>query len=183
MHRMRISLVMFFMVGILIEGCIHAADPDTTRHALHERFRQSRVVVEHPRIEGRVFDSGTVVILRAEEIPAKKFRVVQHTPKLPRFHVRDYAQVTIDEDGRIMAAPADFTLDKATRLVVYDLKVKADQVHLLTHTFDPIRLADGTAVYGCTEFIFPLGSGTLSRGDPDAIQGQIERWLALAQAQ
>jgi hypothetical protein len=98
-------------------------------------------------------------------------------------HVGDYARVEIAEDGRLTAAPADLTLGRGTRLVVLDLKVKTDGVHLFTHTLEPVRLPDGKAVYGCTEIVFVSNTGALDRDDPVTIQGRIERWLPLASAQ
>jgi hypothetical protein len=97
--------------------------------------------------------------------------------------VGDYARVEIAEDGRLTAAPADLTLGRGTRLVVLDLKVKTDGVHLFTHTLEPVRLPDGKAVYGCTEIVFVSNTGALDRDDPVTIQGWIERWLPLASAQ
>jgi hypothetical protein len=69
-----------------------------------------------------------------------------------------------------------------TRLVVLDLKVKADRVHLFTHTLEPVWVTDGKAVYGCTEFIFPLDVSVPERSDPAAILGRIERWLPYGSA-
>jgi hypothetical protein len=168
-----------------------ATVPDAVRKALQERFRLSRLAVEGE--EGRVLNPGTILVLQADGVPAKKLRVVRRLqlsvfekgfrPQWTRFHVPEYAPVTIAADGRLTAASADFTLPKGTRLVVLDLKVKADRVHLLTHTLEPVRLADEKAVYGCTEFIFPFDAGVLARGDPFAIQDRIERWLAVASAQ
>ena len=45
-------------------------------------------------------------------------------------------------------------------MVALDLKVGADEVRLFTHTLEPVRLADGKAVYGCTEFVFRFEPGT-----------------------
>lgn len=184
MRRMMSALLICLIAaGIVWVNPTQAAVPDAVRQAVQERFRLSRVAVDSALVEGRVFNPGTIFILQADGIPAKRFRVVQPLPKLPRFHVRDYAPVTIAADGRLTAAPADFTLPKGTRLVVLDLKVTADRVHLLTHTLEPVRLTDGKAVYGCTEFIFPVDPGASEQGGPFAIQDRIEQWLAVASAQ
>ena len=41
----------------------------------------------------------------------------------------------------------------------------------------PIRLADGTSAYGCTEFIFRLGPEAVAGADAARIGRAIERWL------
>ncbi|MGH8071407.1 MAG: hypothetical protein ACRERE_40505 [Candidatus Entotheonellia bacterium] len=185
MRRMMLALLMGLMAaGIVWVNPAHATVPDAVRKALQERFRLSRVAEHGEVVEGRVFNPGTILILQADRIPAKQFRVFRDMSKSPRLHhLRDYAPVTIAADGRLTAAPADFTLNKGTRLVVLDLNVKADRVHLFTHTLEPVRLADGKAGYGCTEFIFPFDPGALEQGDPFAIQDRIEQWLAVASAQ
>lgn len=193
MRRIMLWLLMCLVAaGIVGVYPLHATVPDSVRKALKERFRLSRVAVESELIEGRVFNPGTILILQADGVPAKRFRVVQHLqlfvfekslqPKWTRVHVRDYAPVIIDADGRLTAGPGDFTLARGTRLVVFDLKIKADRIRLFTHTLDPVRLADGKAVYGCTEFIFPFDVRALERDDPAAILGRIERWLPQASA-
>ena len=185
MRRMMLALLLCLMAaGIVWVNPAHATVPDAVRKALRERFRLSRVAVDSKPVEGRVFNPGTILILQADRIPAKQFRVFQDMSKSPRLHHRrEYAPVTIAADGRLTAAPADFMLNKGTQLVVLDLHVEADRVHLLTHTLEPVRLADGKAGYGCTEFIFPFEAGVLARGDPFAIQDRIEQWLAVASAQ
>jgi hypothetical protein len=68
------------------------------------------------------------------------------------------------------------TLPRGTRLAVLEHKVERDRVRLLTHTVDRVRRPDGTLVYGCTEFIFPIGQSS----DTTAVQRQIERVLSPA---
>jgi hypothetical protein len=184
-------LLCLVAAGIIGMSPLHAAVPDAVRKALDERFRLSRVAVESELIEGRIFNPGTILVLQANGVPAKRSRVVWRLeplfvfdkslrPKWVRFHVPDYAPVTIAADGRLTAGPGDFALVRGTRLVVLDLQVKADRVHLFTHTLEPVRLADGKAVYGCTEFVFPFEANVLAQRDPTAILGRIERWLPLA---
>ena len=187
MRRIMLWLLMCLMaVGSIGVFPLHAAVPDAVRTALDERFRLSRVAVESELMEGRIFNPGTILVLQADGVPAKRFRVVQHVnyldkvPTRTRFHVRDYAPVSVAADGRLTAGPGDFALVRGTRLVVLDLQVKADRVHLFTHTLEPVRLADGKAVYGCTEFVFPFQANVLAQSDPTAILGRIERWLPLA---
>jgi hypothetical protein len=71
---------------------------------------------------------------------------------------------------------------KGTRLVVLDLEITADQVHLFTHTLEPIWQTDGRASYGCTEFIFLFSADELERADLSAIQRRIEQYLPSASA-
>jgi len=194
MRRMMSWLVMCLMAaGMVGVYPLHATAPDAVRKALKERFRLSRVTVDNELVEGRVFNPGTILILQADGVPAKRFRVVWHLQPLfvfekglrqqwTRVHVRDYAPVTISADGRLTADPGDFTLVRGARLVVLDLKVKADRVRLFTHTLEPVWVADGKAVYGCTEFIFPLDVSVPERSDPAAILGRIERWLPYGSA-
>jgi hypothetical protein len=79
MRRIMLWLLMC-LVAVAIVGVypLHAAVPDSVRKALEERFRLSRVAVENELIEGRVFKPGIILILRADGVPAKRFRVVQH---------------------------------------------------------------------------------------------------------
>jgi hypothetical protein len=193
MRRMMLWLVMCLMAaGMVGVYPLHATVPDAVCKALKERFRLSRVAVDNELVEGRVFDPRTILILQADGVPAKRFRVAQHLqlsgfekslrPQWTRLHVRDYAPVTIAADGRLTADPGDFALVRGTRLVVLDLKVKADRVHLFIHTLEPVWVTDGKAVYGCTEFIFPLDVSVPERSDPAAILGRIERWLAYGSA-
>ena len=108
--------------------------------------------------------------------------MVQTNTKSPRFHVRDYAQVEIGQDGRLTAALADFSLAKGSQLVVLDLKVGSDEGRLFTHTLEPVQLADGKAVYGCAEFVFRFEPGALDRGDVAAVERRIGEFLTLASA-
>jgi hypothetical protein len=184
MRRIKLSGATFFiMAGVLLAGCIHAAGPALVRDSLEARFQASRVEVQDRASAGRVLTRGAVLILQADHIPAKQFRVFQDMTKSPRLHhLPDYARVELAPDGRLTAAPGDFLLTQGTRLVVLDLKVNADRVHLWTHTLEPGRLATGEAVYGCTEFVFLFDAGTLERGDLFAIQSRIEQWLPRASA-
>ncbi|MGH8071415.1 MAG: hypothetical protein ACRERE_40545 [Candidatus Entotheonellia bacterium] len=183
MGRMALSLIIFLTAaGVVWEAPVHAAVPDSVRKALKEHFQLSRVAVESELVAGRVFNPRTVLLLQADGIPAKTFRVVQHLPKWPRFHGRDDAPVTIAEDGQVPAGPGDFSVGKGTRLVVLDLKNTVDRVQRFTHTLEPVRRTDGKASDGRTEFIFPFTAGELERADLSASQRRIEPWLPLASA-
>jgi hypothetical protein len=70
------------------------------------------------------------------------------------------------------------TLRQGTRLVVLDVRITGGAVHLLTHTAEPERAADGAPpLYGCTEFIFHLGSRGAAAGDAALVIQMIDRWL------
>ena len=175
-------MVSFFMLSLLLgvtaalSSCISTLDP--VHDALKARYHPSLIEINNPRTEGRMVSPGTVQIVQAEGVSAKKFRVIQANMKSPRFHVRDYAQVEIAPDGWLTAEPGDFTLEKGTRLAVLGVKVGKDRVHLFTHTLAPIRLEGGQAAYGCTEFVFRVDPESLARGDTGALQAQIERLLS-----
>ncbi len=85
------------------------------------------------------------------------FRVMRGGADSPAVHVMDFAILEMTATGRVVAKPGPLSLDAGTRLVVLDVLVKGDRVHLLTHTADPIRGAPGAGpVYGCTEFVFRI---------------------------
>jgi hypothetical protein len=95
----------------------------------------------------------------------------------PRVHVGRYARVEVGRDGQLTAAPGELSLAKGTRLVVLDLKVGADRVHLFTHTLEPVRMPDGKTAYGCAEFVFVFDPATLERADAGTVAGRIDQWL------
>lgn len=156
---------------------VHAADGEAIREGLRARYQVSRMEVRNPALEGHVLKRGSVLVLQADGAPAKTLRFVQMNTKLPRFHVRDYAEVAVAQDGTLVKGQGDFTLPKGTRLRVLDLKVGRDEIHVFTHTLEPIRLGDGKTVYGCTEFVFLLDPAARSRGDVVAVTTEIDRVL------
>ena len=162
--------VMTFLLAVAIalgvsQGTGYASAP--VREAVVEHLRLSRIDGPSASADGHVTRQGTVLVLEADAIPAKKLRFVQANAKSPRFHVPDYARVTVGRDGQLTAGPGEIVLGRGTRLVVLDLEVDVHQVRLLTHTLEPVRLPDGKVVYGCTEFVF----------DPAA---RIDQWLSVA---
>lgn len=163
--------------AVSLPGLVHAADTGAIQHALQERYQPSRMDMSNPALEGHLSRRGSILVLQAEGAPAQALRFVQLNTKSPRFHVRDYARVTVARDGALTARQGDFTLPKGTRLGVLDLKVERDQVRVFTHTLEPVRLGDGKTAYGCTEFVFPLDPGARSRGDVTAVSGEIDRVL------
>lgn len=159
-------------------GPAHAANAGALESGLHQRYRLSRMEMGSSAIEGRLLDRGSILVLQADAVPAKALRFVQVNTKSPRFHVRDYAQVSVAQDGTLSTGQGDFTLTKGTLLSVLDLKVDRDRIRVFTHTIEPVvRLADGKTAYGCTEFVFPLDPGARSRGDVAAVSTEIDRVL------
>lgn len=182
MYKVLVSLLMIpSMAGVLLTAPAPAATPDSMLDALRARYRLSRIDVQGESSPGRVVKKGAVLVLQGDSVPANELRTVQINTKSPRFHVRDYARVEIGPDGRLTGAPGQLALSKGTRLLVLDIKADRDQVRLFTHTLEPVRLADGRMVNGCTEFVVSLGEGN-GRGDLSSVTSRIERWLALAPA-
>jgi len=181
MLKQLMSFVMAFGLSVwFLPGLAYAGDGDAIRRGLQERLRPSHMEVANPALEGYVFKPGAVLVLQAEGAPAKKLRVIQANTKSPRFHVRDYAEVTVATDGSLKASPGDFTLPKGTRLSVLDLKVEKDRVRVFAHTLAPVLLPDGKTAYGCTEFVFPLDATVRDRGDVATVTAQINRVLSLS---
>ena len=179
LQRVMTFLMVFGLSVGLLPRSAYSGDGDAIRRGLQERLRPSRMEVGNPALEGYVFKPGAVVVLQAESAPAKKLRVIQANTKSPRFHVPDYAEVTVGRDGSLTAGSGDFTLSKGTRLVVLDLKAEPDRIRLFTHTADPI-VVGGKPVYGCTEFVFRFHGTPLTARDVAQVEGVIERWLPFA---
>ena len=183
MNRMVLALlIVLWMVAAPLAVSVHASMSDSVRGSLKERFRISRMEIQNEPVQGRVLNPAAILVLQADGVSAKKFRTVQANTKSPRFHVRDYAQAEVAPDGRLTAAPGDFGLAKGSQLVVLDLKIGSDEVRLFTHTLEPVRLADGKAAYGCTEFVFRFEPGVLDRGDVVAVERRIGEFLTPASA-
>ena len=178
--------VSFFMLCLLVtvaaalSSCASATD--SIGDALKVRYHRSLIEINDPRTEGRIVSPGTVLVLQAAGIPAKKFRVVQANSKSPRFHFRDYTRVDVGPDGQITVERGDFTLERGARLIVLNVKVENNRVRLFTHTRGPVGLVDRMAAYGCTEFVFHFKPSALESGDVAIVQGQIESVVALATA-
>ena len=180
MRKPLMSFVTAFGLSIWFSpGFVYAGDGDAILRGLQERLRPSHMEVANPTLEGYVFKPGAVVVLQAESVPAKKLRVIQANTKSPRFHVPDYAEVTVGRDRSLTAGSGDFTLVKGTRLVVLDLKVEKDRVRVFTHTLAAVPLPGGKTAYGCTEFMFPLDATARDRADVATVTAEIDRVLAL----
>jgi hypothetical protein len=179
MLRIFLATTMLFGVfGVSLPGQVHAADTHgAIQDALQERYQPSRMEMSNRALEGHLSKRGSVLLLQGDGAPAQALRFVQLNTKSPRFHVRDYARATVAQDGALTSGKGDFTLPKGTRLSVLDVKVDRDQVHIFTHTLEPVRLGDGKTAYGCTEFVFPLDPGARNRADVAAVSSEIDRVL------
>jgi len=176
------ELVAFVLVVILAVPTAHAAEgqkgSQDLKRMLEERYRPSRIEINDPTRQGQVTRVGKLLVLAVDAVPAKPFRVIQRDPRSPHVHVMDFARVDITADGKIMAGPGALTLRQGTRLVVLEVRITGSEVHLLTHTADPVTAATGEPLlYGCTEFVFPLDSRVAASGDAGPVLHSIERWL------
>src|SRR5207245_9534684 len=133
-------LMVFGLAVGLRPGSSYGGDGDAIRRGLQERLRPSRMEVGNPALVGYVFKPGAVVVLQAESVPAKKLRVIQANTKSPRFHVPDYAEVTVGRDRSLTVGSGDFTVVKGTRLVVLALKVWNGRGRVFTHTLAAVHL-------------------------------------------
>jgi hypothetical protein len=170
-------------VSTISPGVIEAASSgragEEIRRELTRRFEPSRIEIEDPGRAGEVVRRGRMLVLTADGIPAKPFRVVEvgRTYKV-RHHVMDFARVEIASQAVIAAEPAPYTLLRGTRMVVVELKLSGSDVRLLTHTAEPLgALPDGELVYGCTEFVFRFSPEALAGASVEPVVGLIERWL------
>ena len=149
---------------------------ETLQKALSAHFQPSRI--ETGGRSGAVARAGRLLILSVDGVPAKPFRVIQANPKAPWVHVMDFARFEIARDGRILAEPGTLRLDHGTHLVVIDVKVTSSQIHLLTHTAEPVHVnAYNEPVYGCTEFVFDVAPEVIQAGSIAPVVQTIERWL------
>ena len=180
MYRLKLLLV-GASAALAVSVSTGYASP-TVREVLGERFKISRIEAPNQSDEGHVIKKGTVLVLQADGVPAGLLRTTQINTKSPRFHAHDYARVSVGEDGRLLAEPANLTLGKGTRLVVLDLKVDRDRVRMFTHTLDPVLLPNGRTVHGCTEFIFAFDPATLARADIATVSARIDQWLSVESA-
>lgn len=122
---------------------------------------------------------GALAVIATLAYAEGPFRVVRRGPGAPAIHVMDFAVVEVTVTGTAVAKPGPLTLDAGTRLVVLDVQVKGDRVHLLMHPADPIRDAPGAGpVFGCTEFVFRIEPQELRAEAFDYVAERIERTVA-----
>lgn len=105
-------LFLIMLATVVATGPAHAgaAGPRVIREQLKTEFTLSRIDVRDPRTEGYVVRPGAVLTLRVAGVPAKRLRAIQLNTKSPRFHGRDYAQVEVTADGRVITGPGKFRL-------------------------------------------------------------------------
>jgi len=170
------SWVSVIGVAITASAVAWAADPVTSlRDALYARFQPSLVEMERPERQGAVARQGKLMVLAIDGVLAKPFRVVRAGPKSPPLHVMEFALVEVAADGTVAAQPGPLTLHAGTRLVVLDLRLEGDRVHLLTHTVDPVPGGTGTGpVYGRTELVFRVAPQELRTGAFEPLAERIE---------
>jgi len=176
------QLITFVLAIVLTVPMAHASDREKgsrdLKRMLEERYRPSRIEINDPTRQGQITRVGKLLVLAVDAVPAKPFLVLQKDPRSPRVHVMDFARVDIAADGKIMAEPGALTLGQGTRLVVLDVRITGSEVHLLTHTAEPVTAAPGEPLlYGCTEFVFHLESRVAASGDAGPAIHSIERWL------
>jgi hypothetical protein len=122
---------------------------------------------------------GRLIVLAIDGVPAMPFRVTRGGPSSRAVHVMDSAVVEMTATGVEVARPGPLTLHAGTPLVVLDIQVNGDRVHLLTHTADPIRVAPGVSpVSGCTEFVFRIEPQELRTEAFNYLAERIERAVA-----
>lgn len=152
-----------------------ASPGEVLERALSQRYQPSRIEVDDRAHRGMVRRQGALLTLALGAVPGQPFRVVQHDPTSPVYHVMEYARFEVMADGRVRADPAPLVLPSGTRLVVLDVRVRGDRVHVFTHTAEPLRMSSGGAsAYGCTEFIFQLMPAELAAADVEAATRRIE---------
>ena len=155
-----------------------ASADETLETQLYRRFEPSRIEIRDPSHRGEIVRQGKLLILVGDAVPAKPFRVMQANPAAPILHVMDFAHVDVKADGRVLAEPGPFVIPQGSRVVVLEVKVRGDRVHLLTHTAEPLSTPwQGQPAYGCTEFTFQVPATVLAGGDAEPLLRLIERWL------
>ena len=155
-----------------------ASADETLETQLYRRFQPSRIEIRDPAHRGMITRQGKLLILVGGAVPAKPFRVMQANPAAPVLHVMDFAHVDVKADGRVLAEPGPFVIPRGSRVVVLEVKVSGDRVHLLTHTAEPLPTpGHDQPAYGCTEFTFQVPATVLAGGDAEPLLRLIERWL------
>jgi hypothetical protein len=175
-------------LGVVAFGsAVSGAEPPGLRRALEERYRLSGIEIESSPRQGTVVRRGVVLTVQMDGVPANPLRVIRPVLWSPREpatawprHLRNYARIEIPKAGAPFAEPAAFTVPRGTRVVVLEMKVGRDTVHLFTHTLALVALPEGGAQYGCTEFVFSLDPEVIRRADMTTVDRAIARWLARA---
>src|SRR5207253_4570904 len=78
-------------------------------------------------------------------------------------HVMDFARVDIAADGAVQTESTLLRAPARAEMVILDVRVGPDTVHLFAHTAAPLPVSpEGAAIYGCTEFVFHFDPTTLA---------------------
>lgn len=146
---------------------------------LYRRFQPSRIEIQDPSRRGMIVRQGRLLTLARDAVPAKVFRVMRANPTSPTSHVMEFARVEVRPDGSVLTEPGPLVIPGGSRIVVLEVKVRGDLVHLLTHTAGPVATTpSGGPEYGCTEFVFHVPSRVLKGSDAEPLFQLIESWLA-----
>src|SRR5260370_800368 len=140
--------------------------PGELARASVQRFRLSRIEAEY-LLDAAVTRSGASVPLLAS-VPTKPFRLVPVGASHPTLeHVMDFARVDVAADGAVRTESTLLGAPAGTEMVILDVKVGPDTVHLFAHTARPLPVSvEGDAVYDCTAFVFPSDPTTLASPAP-----------------
>src|SRR6266403_479673 len=99
-------------VAVVLSTAGACASSGEIRDAVKERYRPSEVELERPDHRGAVTRPGTVLLLRADGVPANVLRVSKPERPHPKMqtplrvrHIENYARVTVGADGTLVGAP------------------------------------------------------------------------------
>ena len=179
--RLRVVIGPLIVVALALAGSpTWAASREEIFQGLVDRYRPAGIELEDPSRLGKVNRAGRVLILALDGVPAKPFRVFRTGGASRAFHhVMEFARIDITPGGSVYMDPGPLRLRKGIQLVLLDVKLKGNDVHLLTHSANPV--ADGaepSPVYGCTEFVFRFAPSVIEAGKLEPILQAIEPWLA-----
>ena len=177
--RRRSTLIALLIVMASMIAIDRASAGETLEMQLYRRFQPSRIEIRDPAHRGMIVRQGKLLTLVGGAVPAKPFHVMQPNPSAPAVHVMDFARVDVKLDGSVhVAEPGSFVIPRGSRVVVLDIKLSGDRVHLLTHTAEPLpTVGPGPSAYGCTEFTFEVPATVLAGGDAEQLVQLIERSL------
>jgi len=178
--RTRQSVAALIVMAVMAFGSVACASQRDERiqMALSRRFQPSAIEIQDPIHRGMVVRQGQVLTLMAGGISAKPLRVTRPDRHGSIGHVMEFARVDVGTDGRIRAEAGELPVPKGTRIVVLDINVIGDRVHLLAHTADPLVAASrGGPAYGCAEFVYQIPRSVVQGGDPEPLLQLIEQSL------
>ena len=162
-------------VAVAADGGATVMASGELARAVSQRFRLAQIETEHLEQAGTETRRGASVTLVAS-VPTKPFRLVQVAGSHPTpQHVMDFARINIAAGG---AVQTESTLPAGAEMVILDVRVDPDTVHLFAHTAAPlpVSLEGGDAIYGCAEFVFPFDPTTLA--SPESLADRLGEWLS-----